>query len=921
MRTSVPPLTSCGTTRWTGPPKNRVSRGRRLLATGMAALGRWRSTARSDDETPYCSGRSLRTITSPPNCGRNPIPVMAAWPFAGAGLVRSAIAAGRPSVLSGRPDPTSDTVGSPARSRTSGISAGAGSEVEVAALGVVFAVAVGLGVAVALALAVVVASALSTTLAPPLSLRASAAARGTRTSIRFPDARTSKSTSPASSMTTRAVCAPAAATAMRRTAPSPTSCSAATPATAVSARSTTTRGGPASLRVVKLSGWSASSCTSVASGPPTGRIDRSLPPPAPAAAVASNAMTVVVRTGGTLARASPRPQASRRRSARLGRRPAGALAARRVVHQVLHVLADLPQVVAYCELEVGVVLHRAPQEVLAARLAVDAAGALGRGDLVQVAKEHGHRAVDLLEVRLVVVPGAVALHLVPPDPARELFHHPAGLLLAALAEQPAELLGRDPGGIEQRAEVPRDQLVAAQVAGGRDARQLAEDGVHGHVAEAHPPAGRSCRRDRVRDALQEARPEAPQRVRGAVAGRVEAGRGDAQGVDERAQPGQVAVAARVAVAEHSAHAVAQVDDLVAPRALLDRLDRGGDVLQQVAVEVPVPVEVSGERPALLPAQLNLELARAAPVAAQLDDVAVRAEQQQPLDEGGAGEGVPVLGPPGDQEQRLAQDGLLPVLRQRPVAGDLQHPPVARPRVVDLLAIQGLELDLVERRGMWGVKASHVGTRRRSRQFLPRGPYRPRSNLGLCCRYGKNVHSCSLGMRAAGRPRRAACTSAARYSDPQQRTHPSGPAASRAACRASRTARYTAQDSLPNPRASAASCSGAAARGDSTAHRCTPAASGNSSRSMAAWSLSLIAAKTSCTGRPPARAGSACATARAACALCAPSSSTRGRSATTSSRAGHRAVRSPSRTCSRPTGRPRPAAAWSSAHARAAFPRW
>src|SRR5712692_8289181 len=749
MRTSVPPFTSCGTTRWTGPPKNRVSRGRRLLATGMAALGRWRSTARSDDETPYCSGRSLRTITSPPNCGRNPIPVMAAWPFAGAGLVRSAIAAGRPSVLSGRPDPTSDTVGSPARSRTSGISAGAGSEVE--------------------------ASALSTTLAPPLSLRASAAARGTRTSIRFPDARTSKSTSPASSMTTRAVCAPAAATAMRRTAPSPTSCSAATPATAVSARSTTTRGGPASLRVVKLSGWSASSCTSVASGPPTGRTDRSLPPPAPAAAVASSAMTDVVPTGGTLARASPRPQASRRRSARLGRRPAGALAARRVVHQVLHVLADLPQVVAYCELEVGVVLHRAPQEVLAARLAVDAAGALGRGDLVQVAKEHGHRAVDLLEVRLVVVPGAVALHLVPPDPARELFHH--------------------------------------------------------------------------------------------------------------------------------------------------RLDRGGDVLEQVAVEVPVPVEVSGERPALLPAQLNLELARAAPVAAHLDDVAVRAEQQQPLDEGGAGEGVPVLGPPRDQEQRLAQDGLLPVLRQRPVAGDLQHPPVARPRVVDLLAIQGLERDLVERRGMWGVKASHVGTRRRSRQFLPRGPYRPRSNLGLCCRYGKNVHSCSLGMRAAGRPRRAACTSAARYSDPQQRTHPSGPAASRAACRASRTARYTAQDSLPNPRASAASCSGAAARGDSTAHRCTPAASGNSSRSMAAWSLSLIAAKTSCTGRPPARAGSACATARAACALCAPSSSTRGRSATTSSRAGHRAVRSPSRTCSSPTGRPRPAAAWSSAHASAAFPRW
>ncbi len=40
----------------------------------------------------------------------------------------------------------------------------------------------------------------------------------------------------------------------------------------------------------------------------TGRTDRSLPPPAPAAAVASSAMADVVRTGGTLARASPRPK-------------------------------------------------------------------------------------------------------------------------------------------------------------------------------------------------------------------------------------------------------------------------------------------------------------------------------------------------------------------------------------------------------------------------------------------------------------------------------------------------------------------------------------------------------------------------------------------------------------------------------------
>src|SRR5712691_2541811 len=163
MRTSAPPLTSWGTTRWTGPPKTRVSRGRRLLATGMAALGRWRSTARSDEETPYCSGRSLRTITSPPACGRNPMPVMAAWPFAGlrAGAARCATAGVVPSALSGRWDPTSDTVGSPARSRTSGISAGVWSEVEVAVVSVGVPLAVGaivaLGVAVAIGFAVGVA--------------------------------------------------------------------------------------------------------------------------------------------------------------------------------------------------------------------------------------------------------------------------------------------------------------------------------------------------------------------------------------------------------------------------------------------------------------------------------------------------------------------------------------------------------------------------------------------------------------------------------------------------------------------------------------------------------------------------------------------------------------------------------------------
>src|SRR5207249_11078974 len=94
---------------------------------------------------------------------------------------------------------------------------------------------------------------------------------------------------------------------------------------------------------------------------------------------------------------------------------------------------------------------------------------------------------------------------------------------------------------------------------------------------------------------------------------------DVAGRADGDQAGQIAVAARVAVAEHPAHAVAQVNDLLAARARLDRLHRCREVLEQVAVQVPLPVEVAGERAALLPAQLDLQLARAAAVAAQLGD--------------------------------------------------------------------------------------------------------------------------------------------------------------------------------------------------------------------------------------------------------------------------------------------------------------
>src|ERR671924_314475 len=87
-------------------------------------------------------------------------------------------------------------------------------------------------------------------------------------------------------------------------------------------------------------------------------------------------------------------------------------------------------------------------------------------------------------------------------------------------------------------------------------------------------------------------------------------------------------------------------------------------------------------------------------------------------------------------------------------------------------------------------------------FLPRGGVFLLDNLGFHCRYGKNVHSRSLGILAAGRPRTAASTSATRYSDPQHTTAPSRfssradgdspTAAERAAASAAATVGCTAQ---------------------------------------------------------------------------------------------------------------------------------
>ncbi len=102
------------------------------------------------------------------------------------------------------------------------------------------------------------------------SAAATAAGRGTRTSTSFPSVRTSNSASAASSITTRAVRSPACAMAARRKVPSSIASSRAFAVTSVSAKSTTTRGGEASLSVVNESGRSPWMTTPlVRSSPPT----------------------------------------------------------------------------------------------------------------------------------------------------------------------------------------------------------------------------------------------------------------------------------------------------------------------------------------------------------------------------------------------------------------------------------------------------------------------------------------------------------------------------------------------------------------------------------------------------------------------------------------------------------------------------
>src|SRR5437588_31242 len=245
---------------------------------------------------------------------------------------------------------------------------------------------------------------------------------------------------------------------------------------------------------------------------------------------------------------------------------------------------------------------------------------------------------------------------------------------------------------------------AAQVALGGGAGERAQERVHRNVIELDGLELAVGSGEQVGGAGEE--PHPAQHRGGAVAGAAGDARRAAGSVEEGAhqnrseerggsqaekappdvargadgdEPREIIVAARVTVPEHAAHAVAEVEDPGTASSLLHRCDGGRDVVEEIAVDVPVPVEVLW-----MQAALELELLIRQAVAAQLGDVDVRPVREQLLDEVAAGECMTVLRPAWDEQHRLAEDRLIPGLLDRLVAGDPEHPAVPGGRIVNLL---------------------------------------------------------------------------------------------------------------------------------------------------------------------------------------------------------------------------------------------
>ncbi|EAU66028.1 hypothetical protein STIAU_4839 [Stigmatella aurantiaca DW4/3-1] len=393
----------------------------------------------------------------------------------------------------------------------------------------------------------------------------------------------------------------------------------------------------------------------------------------------------------------------------------------RILDEVLDVVTDLPDVVTHGQLDMAVALHRAPQQVLALGGPVDAPGGLHRGERIHVPEDDGHGDFDLREAALEVVIGAVADHLPAANPAGELLQHLARLPLPPLAQQPADVVGADPGGVAQPVDARGEALVERMPLGaGQLLLRVLQPGIHRYVPEArfvglhpgrealaqfpvHPPcparqggpaqvAQPALRVDALqghvhqpadgrggqRQGLQQE--EAPPQIRGGANG------------DE---PLEIIVDAGIAVAEHPAHGVPAVEDPVPPGDALHPGDGRGQVVEEVAVDVPAVVEIRGQRPAEALGPLALEGDGALAVASQFQDVNVRAEEEQVLDELAARPSVPVLREAVHHQQRLAKERLRERLLHGPVPRHHQRPTVRCLNDVVRLLIQRPEVDLVD----------------------------------------------------------------------------------------------------------------------------------------------------------------------------------------------------------------------------------
>src|SRR5690606_5567570 len=143
-----------------------------------------------------------------------------------------------------------------------------------------------------------------------------------------------------------------------------------------------------------------------------------------------------------------------------------------------------------------------------------------------------------------------------------------------------------------------------------------------------------------------------------------------------------------------------------------RRDPGGHVVDEVAVDVPPVVEVPGKRPPGGLGDLALAADGALAVSTQLQDVDVRAEVEEVLDELAAGPGVTVLGEAVHQEQRLGSQGLPEARLAGPVTGDAERPPVLCLGLILRLVVQLAEANLIHR-GEAALEAKRGGVRGKS----------------------------------------------------------------------------------------------------------------------------------------------------------------------------------------------------------------